>query len=136
MQTFWPDIAVGNNHPSTQFGVEEWWDGSNENVALVVRNPVERFRSMIAHRQLNVDEQLDSPMYGPLPQGNFVRCFRFEDQLDAAAEWLGLPTPLPQEDATQEAGKPTLTAEQESRVREIYADDIALWESLQEGVTR
>jgi hypothetical protein len=29
------------------------------------------------------------------------------------------------------ADTPTLTAEQEARVREIYAADIALWESLQ-----
>lgn len=134
---FWPDLwQEDDDHPAALLPVDEGWDGSNSNVAIVVRNPVERFRSMIAHRHLNVDEQLDSPMYGPLPQGNFVRCFRFEDELDAAAEWLGLPLPLPQEDATDEADKPTLTAEQEARVREIYADDIGLWESLQEGVTR
>jgi hypothetical protein len=131
MQTFWPDVVVENDHPSNHFGAEEWWDGSNVNVALVVRNPVERFRSMIAHRQLDVDEQLARPIYGPLPQGNFVRYFRFEDQLNDAAEWLGLPTPLPQEDATEESNKPILTPEQEARVREIYAADIALWESLQ-----
>jgi len=29
------------------------------------------------------------------------------------------------------ASKPLLTPEQEARVREIYAADIALWESLQ-----
>jgi hypothetical protein len=87
---------------------------------------------MVAHRRWRtLEEHLDSPVYGPLPQGDFSRYFRFEDQLDAAAEWLGLPTPLPQEDATNEAAKPALTPEQEARVREIYADDIALWESLQ-----
>jgi hypothetical protein len=48
----------------------------------------------------------------------------------AAAEWLGLPTPLPQEDASDPALKPTLTPEQEARVCEIYAADISLWESL------
>jgi hypothetical protein len=131
MRTFWPDVVVENNHPANHFGAEEWWAGSNVDVALVVRNPVERFRAMIAQRHLDVDEQLTSPFYGPLPQGNFVRYFRFEDQLNDAAEWLGLPTPLPHEDATSEADKPTLTPEQEARVREIYAADIALWESLQ-----
>jgi hypothetical protein len=133
MQTFWPDIVVENDHPSTQFGVEEWWDGTNVDVALVVRNPVERFRSMCAHRpQRTLEQHLDQPVYGTLPSGNFVRYFRFEDQLDAAAEWLGLPIPLSQEDATSEADKPILTPEQEARVREIYAVDIALWESLQQ----
>ena len=86
---------------------------------------------MCAHKpERTLEEHLESPLYGPLPQGSFVRYFRFEDQLDEAAAWLGLPTPLPQEDATSEASKPTLTPEQEARVREIYAADIALWESL------
>jgi hypothetical protein len=129
---FWPDLwQEDDDHPAALLPVDEGWDGSNSSVAIVVRNPVERFRSMIAHRHLDVDEQLTNPMYGPLPQGTFDRYFRFENQLNDAAAWLGLPTPLPQEDATEETDKPTLTAEQESRVREIYATDIALWESLQ-----
>lgn len=102
-----------------------------DEVAMVVRNPVERFRSMCSHRpDRSIDEHLNSPCYGPLPPGPFARLFRFEDQLNACAEWLGLPVPLPQEDATEEANKPTLSEEQLTRVREIFADDIALWESL------
>jgi hypothetical protein len=45
-------------------------------------------------------------------------------------EWLGLPTPSPQLNEEAEELKPTLTPEQEARVREIYSDDIVLWESL------
>jgi len=133
MRTFWPDIAISDeSHPATFFGEEEWWNGANQNVAIVVRNPIERFRSMCAHRpQKTLEEHLDNPVYGPLPSGNFVRYFRFEDQLNEAATWLGLPTPLPKEDATDEANKPILTIEQEIKVREIYANDIKLWESLQ-----
>ena len=133
MQTFWSDVKVAAElHPAASFGVQEYWDGSNENVAMIVRNPVERFRSMCAHRpERTLEEHLAEPVYGPLPKGTFVRVFRFEDELDAAAEWLGLPTPLPQEDATDSAAKPDLTTEQEARVRELFADDIALWESLQ-----
>lgn len=59
-----------------------------------------------------------------------VTHFRFPDQLDACAEWLGLETPVPQLNEEPEEGKPTLTPEQEARVREIYANDIVLWESL------
>jgi hypothetical protein len=132
MQTFWPDLPVGNTgHPAWYFGVQEQWDGTNQNVGIVVRNPIERFRSLCAHRPgMTVDEHLANLCYGPLPQGDFARYFRFEDELDAAAEWLGLPTPLPQIDASEESDKPTLTPEQEARVREIYAADIALRESL------
>jgi len=130
---FWPDLwQEDDDHPAALLPVDEGWDGSNSNVSIVIRNPVERFRSMCAHRpERTLEEHLDAPIYGPLPQGTFDRYFRFEDQLDDAAEWLGLPMPLPQEDATDEAAKPVLTPEQEARVREIYAADIALWESLQ-----
>ena len=129
LAAWYPDAPPSEGHPAQSLPlVLDWPDCP---VGLIVRNPVERFRSMIAHRHLDVDEQLQNPFYGPLPQGNFARYFRFEDQLDGAAEWLGLPTPLPVEDATDEADKPVLTPEQEARVREIYAADIALWESLQ-----
>ena len=89
---------------------------------------------MVAHKpEKTLREHLAVPAYPPLPEGPFFRYFRFEDQLEEAAEWLGLPTPLPQEDATDPALKPNLTPEQEAKVREIYADDIALWDSLKEN---
>jgi hypothetical protein len=120
----------GTWHPAA-FIPEENYDGT-QSAAIVVRNPVERFRSMCAHRPAwSIAEHLATPCYAPLLQGEFVKYFKFETQLNACAEWLGLATPLMQEDATEEANKPELTPEQEARVREIYADDIKLWESLQ-----
>jgi len=131
-QSWWPESLTSDLlHPAAAAPLENW-NGENADTCLVVRNPVERFRSAVAkHSERTLEEHLAKPVYGPLPKGDFVRHFRFEDQLNAAAEWLGLPTPLPQEDATDEADKPTLTPEQEARVRELFADDIALWESLQ-----
>ena len=99
-------------------------------IAVIVRNPVERFRSMIARHGQSVSEQLDSPMYGPLPQLPFTQYFRFEDQLQACAEWLGISSTVPVLAESEPANKPTLTPEQEARVREIYAADIEIWESL------
>lgn len=131
LQVFYPDIDFSEaTHPAQCWPVSEHHHADSSNVALVVRNPIERFRSMVAHRRLDVNEQLANPMYGPLPTGTFVRHFRFEDQLQACANWLGITVPLPQIDATEEIDKPTLTEEQELRVREIYAADIVLWESL------
>jgi hypothetical protein len=60
-----------------------------------------------------------------------VTHFRFPEQLDACAEWLGLATPVPQLNEEADENKPDLTAEQEDAVRAAYADDIALWELLQ-----
>lgn len=125
----WQSQATGT-HPAGFWPDYESWCGQAD-LAVVVRNPVERFLSMCAHRpKRTVEEHLATPVYGPLPAGPFAHVFRFEAGLDAVAEYLGLPVPLPQLDATDEADKPQLTAEQEARVREIYAADIALWESL------
>jgi hypothetical protein len=132
LKKFWPDIQTDDdNHPAALLPNNENWDGTEAGVAMVVRNPVERFRSMCAHRShRTVEEHLQQPPYGPLPQGDF-KCFCFENQLNEAAEWLGLPTPLPWKDATDPALKPNLTPGQQARVREIYAYDIALWKNLQ-----
>ncbi|NDD83230.1 hypothetical protein EBZ38_02985 [bacterium] len=137
MQMFWPDIKISDEtrHPATFFYLEEWWDGTNQNISIVVRNPIERFRSMCAHRpEKTLQEHLNRPVYGPLPIGNFIKYFRFEDELEECAKWLGLSTPIPHINASRESNKPILTEDQEALVRQIYADDIALWESLQPSV--
>lgn len=131
MQTFWPEIVIEDiGHPAWYFGVQEMWNGSNPNLGIIVRNPIERFRSGVARKNADVAASLTNPIFGPLPQGNFVRLFKFETQLEEAAEWLGITVSLPQEDATEPASKPNLSAPQQARVREIYAEDFALWESL------
>jgi hypothetical protein len=66
---------------------------------------------------------------GLLAEG--VKHFKFPTQLNDCAAYLGLPTPVPQLNEEAEDGKPVLTVEQEAAVRELYAADIALWESLQ-----
>ena len=55
--------------------------------------------------------------------------FKFPD-LQGMANYLGLTGELEKINVCP-VDKPVLTPEQEARVREIYADDIALWESLQ-----
>ena len=130
LEAFHPEIAVDpGQHPAASYP-----DGAHAGqVCAIVRNPVERFRSMVAHTGTTVEEQLDRPRYGTeFTHGTqFTRLFRFEDQLQECANWLGITSQLPHLDSTDENDKPTLTPEQEARVREIYAEDIALWESLQ-----
>jgi len=108
-------------------------------MCCMVRDPVERFRSSCARQNVSVEEGLARGEWdvhfwslermGLLQEG--VQYFRFPDQLNACAEWLGLPTPVPQRNEEADAGKPVLTAEQEAAIRTAYAADIALWESLQ-----
>ena len=116
---FLPDTGWPCNHPQEL------------TIAIIVRNPIERFRSMCAHKlDKTLEEHLSQQYYGILPRGDF-KYFLFETQLDECAEWLGLPTPLPHIDASTESNKPILTPDQEAIVRQIYAEDIVLWESLQ-----
>jgi hypothetical protein len=119
---------VSGYHPAQYLAIQT--NKHSGALGLIVRDPIERFRSMVAKHDLTLDAQLESPTYGPLPRLSFTQYFRFEDQLQECANWLGITVPLPHLDATEPDNKPTLTAAQESRVREIYADDIALWESL------
>lgn len=114
-------------------------DEPAEGLCCLVRDPVDRFRSACARQGVSVEDGLslqNSDVHfwtlesmGLLVEG--VTHFRFSDQIDACAEWLGLENPVPQLNAEPEENKPTLTPEQEAAVREAYSADVALWESLQ-----
>lgn len=117
-------------------------DEPAEGLCCLVRDPVERFRSACARQGVSVEQGLELsetdvhfwPLnyMGLLEEG--VTHFKFPSQINGCAEWLGLETPVPALNAESDAGKPTLTAAQEAAVRELYADDIALWNSLQPKV--
>jgi len=116
-------------------------DEPADGLCCMVRDPVERFRSACARQKKTVEEGLGSlegdvhfwPLadMGLLQPG--VTHFRFPDQINACADWLGLSTPVPQLNAEPEEGKPNLTPEQVAAVRQAYAYDIALWESLKKN---
>lgn len=113
-------------------------DGDEDGLCCLVRDPIERFRSACARQQVTVEEGLarteSDVHFWPLEfmglLKNGVTYFKFPAQIDACAEWLGLATPVPQLNEEPESAKPTLTPEQEQQVRQTYAADIALWESL------
>jgi hypothetical protein len=133
LASWYPEIVIPDtDHPAAAIPSDESWSEITQNCAIIVRNPIERFRSMIAHRHLDIEAQLKQPLYSPLPPREyFVKVFQFENGgLQACADWLGITVPLTHEDATIESDKPVLTPEQLARVRELYAADIALWESL------
>jgi hypothetical protein len=107
---------------------------------LVVRDPVERFRSAVATvgdtdldvvlAKLENDERVNRHY---LPTSRLLvdgcKLFRFETDLDDVAAELGITL-----GAGRSFGiKPDLTPEQLARVQAIYADDIALHESITEA---
>jgi hypothetical protein len=110
-------------------------------VILVVRDPVERFRSACAETGKEVDDALTEITNGEhdlhlWPTSRLLvdgcKLYRFESDLDDAATALGLTLPLPDIDGGN-GEKPDLTPEQLARVQAIYADDIALYESITEA---
>ena len=128
-------------------------------VVLLVRDPIERFRSAMAQVGLDdVDAALtelaeETGSYGMssglrkvklvenvhfVPQnvssavitaGQSLHTFAFPAEIDAAAEFLGLDLPLISINEAHGV-KPDLTEAQTAAVREFYAEDQALWESL------
>jgi hypothetical protein len=111
-------------------------------VLLLVRDPIERFRSACAQiRRTDVDYILTAMEGGDLvnphflPQSqlmiNTTKLYRFPDDLEALATEAGLSWPLPTINES-EGTKPILTEEQTTRLHAVYADDIALYESITE----
>lgn len=124
-------------------------------VICLVREPVDRFRSAMAQVGLSdvdatieelVNENGTHPEYHPVrgrrllsedvhfrPQsvysGDPIRHFRFPDQMDEAAQALGLSLPLPVINEGTGA-KPEISEAQATAIREFYAEDVALWNSL------
>lgn len=124
-------------------------------VICLVREPVERFRSAMAQVGISdvdatiyelINETGSHPEYRPVrgrrllsedvhfrPQsvysGDPIRHFRFPDQMEEAAKALGLSLPLPV--INEGTGiKPEISESQAAAIRELYAEDVALWNSL------
>ena len=118
-------------------------------VVLIVRQPVDRFRSAMAQtNQTDVEAALvaleeDGEIQFPRRKRKLRKdihfqhqhellnggtAFRLED-LDSAATLIGLPLPLPTMNEASRP-KPDLTPEQEARVLAYYGSDAALYFGL------
>jgi len=116
-------------------------------VIVLVRDPVERFRSAMAQSGIkHIDPFLRHLLEGGnllhdfhfKPTSSYIkakgdyRLFRFPEDLDQATELSGLTTPLPivNDGESNNQLKEDFTEEQLQIIREVYAEDIALRESL------
>jgi hypothetical protein len=137
-----PVLPQGMNppwHPIMNLHGHDFRNGfPQQPVACMVRDPIERFRSACARRGKTAAEGLTllgtDVHFWPLKDMGLlaeeVTHFRFPAQIDECATWLGLPTPVPALNAEPDEGKPTLTPQQLAAVKLAYADDIALWDLL------
>lgn len=134
---------VGKNADNTR------WHGlcprveskDRDQVVLVVRDPIERFRSACAEVGIaDVDELLSRLESGTEPNQHFASqsrfatlnptLYRFETDLEQLAEDLNLEWPMPNITRQKPNPKPDLTSDQVARVAQIYADDILMHESI------
>lgn len=107
--------------------------------AVIVRNPIERFRSACARLDKTPAEviggSLDDVHTWTLESMGLInhpqaRYFLFTE-LEQCAQFLGLPTPL--EQVNEEPVKPDLSQEELEFVTQHYAKDIELYNSLQQN---
>ena len=110
-------------------------------VLLLVRDPVEKFRSACAESQvqdvnakltdLESDWGSDAHFW---PQSRLIadttKLYLFPDHLEDLATEAGLSYPLPDIADGQTRTKPKLTSKQLARVKAIYAADIELYNSI------
>ena len=110
-------------------------------VLLLVRDPVEKFRSACAESQvqdvnakltdLEADWTRDAHFW---PQSRLIadttKLYLFPDHFEDLATEAGLSYPLPDIDGGHNRTKPKLTSKQLARVKAIYAADIELYNSI------
>ena len=102
---------------------------------LVLRDPVERFRSACGITGKTPAEAIALMRAGtpdvhfePAPKGvEWGKVFRFEDGLRPLADYLGMPA-LPALNASET--KPDLTPDELAYAQTYYSDDLALWDQL------
>ena len=121
-------------------------------VVCLIRDPVERFRSAMAQVALNdVDAAInelntESGIYGRNNTGKLVEnvhfvkqstikgspiyYFRFPDQVDEAAAFLGLDLQLVIINENTRNDKPEVNETQAEAIRQFYIEDYNLWKSL------
>ena len=114
-------------------------DISDLEFAVIVRNPIERFRSSCARLGKTPVDVLDNYLENVhvwtlksmgLLDAPKAKYFLFETQLEDCGSYLGLDLPLPELNGESDKNKPVLTNDILSRVQTHFADDIALYERL------
>lgn len=107
-------------------------------IAVLVRDPVERFRSACARQNKSVDEAItsmnDDVHFWTLESmgllQSHLRHFVFPEQLSECAEYLKLSPQIPRLNAEGEKKKPLLTAYELLKIQKAYDEDIQFYKKL------
>ena len=132
-----------NKHPSCYCGCwsaeEGYWDGYShkqpEEMAVIVRNPIDRFLSACIKTKKNIDEGLKSIYndvhFWPISYMNpsNPKYFIFPNEIDDCATWLGINSPVKHLNKNIDK-KITPNKEQIKKIKTSYNKDIILWNNL------
>lgn len=119
---------------------EEWDAERNERRALSARQAARRSQLIAAGKPVPPARDRGRLRQNVhfFPQSGYIvgktTCFRFPRDIAEAAAFLGISVPMPEANKAKRQ-KPTLTPKQEDSVREYYADDISLFESIAQPAT-
>jgi len=109
--------------------------------AILLRDPVQRFISSCARIKASPQDALNFnipineylyfiPVTEIVKDFTNIKYFKFPDQINDFAEYLELSIPVNIENESEIGTKPVLTNDELSKVQDIFADDIDLFNSL------
>ena len=129
-------VLIDNNRWHPVMNLQNIVDMSGNDVsdlefAVMVRNPIERFRSSCARKQCSPTEGLttmqeDVHFWSMESMGllnDKIKYFLFPEQIDECAIWLGLPTPVPRLNEEKDSKKPVLNEKELELVIKQYYND-------------
>lgn len=129
----WHPINATTDNIGSPLNQEDVFD-----LCCLVRDPIERFRSACARQKVSVEQGLAIKNYdvhfwsledmGLIQSG--VTYFKFPEQINDCANWLGLSVPVPILNA--EHVKPELSDGDLLYISKEYEKDIFLFKSLKE----
>lgn len=110
-----------------------------EQICVMVRDPIERFRSSMARRKLTFEQAIEAKdedvHFWSIHSMGLIneKCsyFLFPEQLNACADVLGLKTSVPR--LNEENDKPNLSNVEKQILEEYYKADIQLYNKLKEN---
>jgi hypothetical protein len=114
-------------------------DNHKSEMCAMFRNPIERFISGCTQTGRTIAEGIEElkkeqvdihirPQCTYLSELRETKLFKFPEQINDCAEWLGLPTPVPMLNVSKK--KPEATKEQIEWLNEYYAKDFELFNKL------
>jgi hypothetical protein len=114
-------------------------DDHKSEMCAMIRNPIDRFISGCTQKKWTVAEGIEElknervdihirPQYTYLSELRETKLFKFPEQINDCAEWLGLPTPVPMLNVSKK--KPEVTKEQIEWLTEYYKKDFELFNKL------